>query len=138
MMNGRSVVLFDGVCNLCNGFVRFIIKRDKEDNFLFASLQSSEAKQLLDDHAAGKSLTTIVLIENGKIYTRSTAALRICRRLSGGWPLLYGLIIIPTFIRNGVYNFVAKFRYRFFGKKDHCMVPTEDIRQKFFDYDNNK
>lgn len=137
-MNDKSVILFDGVCNLCNGFVQFVIRRDKKNRFLFASLQSDEANELLKDLVSGKDLKTVVLIENDTIYTRSTAALRICRGLPGGWPLLYGFIIIPAFIRNAVYNFISRNRYRWFGKKDHCMIPAPELQKKFLEYGSSK
>lgn len=135
-MNNKAVILFDGVCNLCNGFVNFIIKRDRKNYFLFASLQSEAADALLKEYEVKETLKTIILIENKKIYKRSTAALRICRHLSGGWPLLYGFIIVPPFIRNAVYNLVAKYRYRWFGKKDQCMVPTPALKSKFLSYES--
>lgn len=137
-MNRESVILFDGVCNLCNWFVRFVISRDKKNRFVFASLQSVEAKELLTDFDSSNDLKTVVLIEKDVIYTRSTAALRICRKLSGAWPILYGFIIIPIFIRNAVYSFIARNRYHWFGKKDHCMIPTPELQKKFLDHDVTK
>ncbi|SDD96014.1 thiol-disulfide oxidoreductase DCC family protein [Niabella drilacis] len=130
-MPAAPVILFDGVCNLCNGSVRFIIKRDKKNLFRFASLQSTTGKQLLQQYALPQTPHSIVLIENGKAYLRSTAALRIVRKLKAPWPLLYLFIIIPGFIRNGVYNWVARNRYRWFGRADHCTLPGPQFREKF-------
>lgn len=132
----RSVVLFDGVCNLCNSFIRFIIKRDKKDRFAFAPLQSEAAAALLPKEKDVQSLRTVVLIHRGRIYTRSAAALQIFRQLSGLWPLLYGLIIVPPFIRNAVYSLIARNRYSWFGKKDHCMIPTPELQKKFLEYES--
>lgn len=134
-MEGQNVILFDGECNLCNGFVNFVIKRDKENLYHFAPLQSRVAKDLLKEDRSIKNLSTIVLVENGKILTQSTAALRIIKHLSGGWKLLYGLIIIPKFIRDAFYILIARNRYRWFGKKEHCMIPTPAVQSKFLSYE---
>lgn len=131
-MEGHSIILFDGVCNLCNSAVQFVIKRDTKDHFLFASLQSEAAIKILMEHNLySKELFSILLVEDNTIYNKSTAVLRIAKKLKGLWPLLYGFIIIPKFIRDGAYNFIAKNRYRWFGKKDECMVPTPDLKEKF-------
>lgn len=129
-MKDHAVILFDGVCNLCNGAVRFVINRDKKDYFRFAPIQSEVAKELTGIENIKES-STIILVEDGKIYHRSAAALRICKNLSGGWRLLYGLIILPKFIRDAVYNFIAKNRFKWFGKKDECMIPTVENKAKF-------
>lgn len=127
-----AFVLFDGVCNFCNASVNFIIRHDKKDCFRFVPLQTTKGKQLLQqfqlDHLP---LDTIVLIENGKVYKRSSAILRIVRKLDGLYPLLYGWIVIPPFIRDAIYNLIARNRYKWFGKKESCMVPTEEIKWKF-------
>jgi predicted DCC family thiol-disulfide oxidoreductase YuxK len=132
-MNDQGpVIFFDGFCNLCNGAIQFTITRDHRNIFKFSSLQSDYAKQLLIplqiDPLKGNSL---VLLEDGKVYERSTAALRIARKLKGLWPLLYGFIIIPTFIRDWFYNYVAKNRYTWFGKRANCWVPTKELKAKF-------
>lgn len=127
----HGIVLFDGVCNLCTGSVLFILKRDKKDYFRFVSLQSEAAQKLLAGTTLTQDLDTFVLVENGVIYNRSTAALRVARKLSGLWPLLYVFIIVPKFIRDGVYRFISANRYKWFGKKDSCMIPTPELRQKF-------
>ena len=130
----KSIILFDGVCNLCNSSVQFIIKRDKKEQFLFASLQSDYAKeQLPDEFSDGKALQSIVLKEKDEIKTKSTAALTIAKHLSGVWPILYAFIIIPKFIRDWVYDIIAKNRYKWFGKKDQCMIPSPELKSRFID-----
>lgn len=131
-MNNKSIILFDGVCNLCNDAVQFIVKRDKKNQFHFASLQSEAGQHLLAKHILPlNDYNSFVLIEDDKVYTRSLAALRIAKKLKGLWPLLYGFIIVPKFIRDGIYKWIAKNRYRWFGKQDSCMVPTHELRARF-------
>lgn len=131
-MNTDPVILFDGICNFCNSAVNFTIKRDKHKKIKFALLQSDTGKSILKQHGLPENYSSSFLfIENGKLYNRSAAALRVCRYLSGLWPLCYSLIIIPAFIRNAVYDFIAKNRYKWFGQKDACMVPTPDVRARF-------
>lgn len=129
-----SIILFDGVCNLCNNMVHFVIKRDKKNVFKFAALQSGYGQNLLKkfglETAKHKS---IVLVENNKSYTKSTAALRIAKQLTGGWPLLYLFIIIPPFVRNSVYDFIATNRYKWFGKKETCWFPSAELKARFID-----
>lgn len=132
-MNDKGpVIFFDGFCNLCNGAVQFTIARDQQNVFRFSSLQGAYAQQLLTpfkiDPSKGNSL---VLVEDGRAYERSTAALRIAKKLSGLWPLLYGFIIIPTFVRDWIYNYVAKNRFKWFGKRESCWVPTQELKDKF-------
>jgi predicted DCC family thiol-disulfide oxidoreductase YuxK len=128
----HNLVLFDGVCNLCNGAVQFIIKRDPDRKFRFASLQSATAQQLIQDlKLSGPHLYSIILIKNGRAYDRSSAILEIAKELSGLWRALYVFKIIPRFIRDVVYGWIAKNRYRFFGKKDECMIPTADLKSRF-------
>lgn len=128
----QPVILFDGVCNFCNSSVNFIIKRNREKDIRFAALQSEAGKRLLNEYRlpAGE-MESIVFIENGNAYQRSTAALRICRRLSGAWPLCYGFILVPRFIRDAVYNWIAANRYKWFGVQEQCMIPTPEIRERF-------
>lgn len=129
-----AIVLFDGVCNFCEGSVNFIISHDKNDYFKFATLQSETAQELLGEHNINKEETdSVILIENGKAYTHSDAALNIAVHLDGIWSAPYFLIIIPKFIRDFFYKLFAKYRYKMFGKKDVCMMPTPRIRQKFLD-----
>lgn len=134
MNSDHPVILFDGVCHFCNYWVNFIIKRDPKKSFRFASLQSESAKKLLaKNHYDDQHLDTVILIENGKIHTHSTAALRICRKLGGAWPLLYGLTIFPRIIRDWVYKLIAKRRYAWFGRSETCRIPTPEERQLFLD-----
>ena len=128
----HSIILFDGVCNLCNGAVNFVIKRDTGNVFKFTPLQEKQGVLLLKTHAVDtQKLDSIVLIENEKVYVKSSAALRIARKMSNLWPLFFVFLIIPSFIRDGVYDFIAKNRYKWFGKKEQCMIPTPGSREKF-------
>ncbi|MEP7252705.1 MAG: thiol-disulfide oxidoreductase DCC family protein [Ginsengibacter sp.] len=131
-MQNQSIILFDGVCKLCNSAVNFVIKRDKNNRIQFAPLQSETARVLLKDSAINASeLKSFVFIDKGVLYTESTAALKVCRYLSSLWPLCYGLMVVPRFIRDGFYRWVGKNRYKWFGKKDECMIPTPELRAKF-------
>ena len=128
----KKIVLFDGVCNLCNASVQFILKRDQKKQFLFASLQSQPGRQLLKQfHLPTNTFNSFVLVEGDKIYTRSSGILRMLKHLGRGWQLLYIFIILPAFIRDGVYNIVAKNRYKWFGKKEECWVPTPELNERF-------
>lgn len=132
MEKSKKIILFDGVCNLCNGAVTFIIKRDKHDRFRYAALQSEVGRTLTDKHGIDTSKTdSIILIEDDRCYTKSSAALRIARHLSGGYPLLYGFMILPKFIRDPLYDVIARNRYQWFGKRESCMVPTPELKAKF-------
>lgn len=132
MKEGKHIVLFDGVCNLCNGAVLFIIKRDKKDRFRFAALESDLGKELLARHNIDPSkIDSIVLISGDSAFAKAGAALRIAKHLTGLWPLLYSLVIIPKFIADAVYDFIARNRYKWFGKKDSCMIPTPELKSKF-------
>lgn len=131
-MQGYQIVLFDGVCNLCNQSVDFIVQRDGKNVFKFASLQSDFAKKLLKHFPIdAEKLDSVLLLKHGKLYQKSSAALQIARQLSGGWKLMYGFIIIPKFLRDFVYTIIAKNRYRWFGKKETCRLPTLEERAKF-------
>lgn len=126
------LVMFDGVCNMCNAAVQFIIERDSTGYLRFASLQSDHAQEKLVAYDLPPDyLDSFILLENGKLYTRSTAALRVSRYFSGPWKALYIFIIIPAPIRDAVYNFIGRNRYKWFGKKDQCMMPTPEQRAKF-------
>lgn len=128
----KAIVLFDGVCNFCNGSINFIIERDTKNHFQFAPLQSEIGQKLLDEYGIDKTVTdSVVLIENGRAYTHTTAALNIAKNLGVAWSLFYGFIIVPKFIRDFFYRLFAKNRYRLFGKTEACMMPTPEIRQKF-------
>ncbi len=127
MVNDKQIVLFDGTCNLCNRTVSFITKRDKKGQFRFSPLHSEEALRLLEGCGLTSGpLTSIVLLEGGRCYRKSTAALRIARHLRFPWLLLYALIAIPPFLRDWVYEWVARNRYRWFGRRDSCPVPTKE------------
>lgn len=131
----KKIVLFDGVCNLCDNAVQFIIKHDKRDIFRFASLQSETGKKLVEERGLDpKEIDSIILIEPGVAYYRkSTAALEISRDLSGGYSLLKNFLVIPANLRDGIYDYIARNRYRWYGKKDHCMIPTAELKSKFLD-----
>lgn len=127
-----AVILFDGVCNFCDGAVNFIIARDRSGYFKFAPLQSEIGEKLLAEHGIDKSVTdSVVLIEDGNVYTYSTAALRVARKLEGAWSWAYAFIFVPKPVRDFFYKFFAKYRYKMFGKKDECMLPTPEIRARF-------
>jgi predicted DCC family thiol-disulfide oxidoreductase YuxK len=128
------LVLFDGYCNLCSGAVQFIIRRDKRKRFTFAALTGPTATAALSHSGnSGPGTDSIILFEKGERFDRSTAALRIARHLDGAWPLFYGLIILPRPIRDAVYEYVAKKRYRWFGHTDTCWLPTPEWKDRFPD-----
>ncbi len=127
----NSIVLFDGVCNFCNGSVNFIIRNDPGKRFRFAALQSEAGQELRAKYGIGEDVDSIVLIENDIAYTHSTAGLRIAKTLGGIWSLGYVGIVVPTFIRDLLYRTFAKNRYRLFGRQDACMLPTPDVRERF-------
>lgn len=129
-----SIILFDGVCNLCNASVLFVIDRDPQGRFSFAPLQGERGRELLAGHGRpADRLDTIMLLEDGRLYERSGAALRIARRLSGLWPLLTVFLVVPAPLRDAVYSFIARRRYRWFGRTDQCRIPTPDLRDRFLD-----
>ena len=128
----QRIIFFDGLCNLCNGAVQFTISRDPHHLFQFASLQSDFAENKLRHFQINPVQgDSFVLLEGDKVYQRSTAALRVARNLSGWWRFLYVFIIVPPFIRDGVYNFIGKNRYKWFGKQESCWVPTAELKHKF-------
>jgi len=126
-----GIVFFDGVCNLCNAAVRFIIKRDSEAYFRFASLQSDAAAQLVPPDCREQSGDSLILLEDGKCYGSSSAALRIARKLRLPWPVFYAGIAVPRFLRDPVYRWIARNRYRWFGKKDSCELPSPELKERF-------
>jgi predicted DCC family thiol-disulfide oxidoreductase YuxK len=133
-----AVILFDGICNFCDSSVNLIIKHDDAGYFKFAPLQSEIAGKLLAETGIENvDADSIILIEDEQVYMYSTAALRIARRLGGIWSLLYVFIIVPKFIRDFIYKLFAKYRYKLFGKKDECMIPTPEIRQRFLSSGRN-
>lgn len=128
----NPIILFDGDCNFCDASVQFILERDNKEVFHFASLQSEAGQELLKKYNVPEDVDSMILIENGKVYYKSAAALRICLHLKGAWKLFYAFIIVPSPIRNLVYDFVARNRYKWFGKKgDSCMLPPVSVRQRF-------
>ncbi|SCY03183.1 Predicted thiol-disulfide oxidoreductase YuxK, DCC family [Nonlabens sp. Hel1_33_55] len=130
----KKIVLFDGVCNLCNKAVTFIIEHDPKDEFRFAALQSDIGEELLAKHNIDRSkIDSIILIKENKAYIKASAALRIAKDLKGPISLVYIFVILPKFITNTVYDFIARNRYDWFGKKDNCMIPTTDLKSKFLD-----
>ena len=127
-----AIILFDGVCNFCNSSINFIIEHDKKNYFKFAPLQSESGERLKKEfHLDSPNIDSVILIEDNKAFTHSTAALKVARGLGGIWSLAYIFIIVPKFIRDFFYKLFAKNRYRLFGKKDACMMPTPEIRAKF-------
>lgn len=127
-----KVILFDGYCNLCSGFVQFILRHDRKKKFRFASLQGQYGQQLLQEQGLPTSgFDTFILSADGRLYTRSTGVLHIVKELPGGWPLLYPFIIIPEIIRDGIYNWVARNRYAWFGKRTQCWLPRPEWEERF-------
>jgi predicted DCC family thiol-disulfide oxidoreductase YuxK len=130
----RPVILFDGVCTLCNASVRFVIRRDPEGVFRFASLQSEQGRSLLQSHGLPlEELSSIVLVDEKRCYVKSDAALRIVRSLRWPWPLLAALTIVPRGLRDTVYEYVARNRYRWFGKDETCALPLPDWADRFLE-----
>lgn len=128
----NRIILFDGVCNLCNAAVQYVIKHDKKKLFHFASLQSEAGQMFLKKHSLSSTdFNSFILVYEDKIYSKSTAALMVAKNLDGAIKLLSGFIIVPVFIRDAVYNLIARNRYKWFGKKDNCMIPTPDLQSRF-------
>ena len=133
-MEEKPIILFDGVCNFCNASVNFIIRQDKKNVFQFAALQSNAGQQLAEKyHLPKKDFDSFVLIDNGKIYAKSTAGVRVYGKLSWIWKWTQIFWIVPKFIRDAVYDYVARNRYKWFGKKDKCMIPSAEVRSRFLD-----
>ena len=127
-----AIVLFDGVCNFCNASVNFVIEHDKAGYFKFAPLQSEIGEELVAKHGIDTADTdSVIVIENDRAYTHSSAALRIAKRLDGIWSWAFAFVIVPKPIRDLAYRIFAKYRYRLFGKQDACMIPTPEIRSRF-------
>ena len=135
MPNGPArIILFDGVCNLCNGLVRFIIKRDKKSAFTFGSLQSENARVILSRSGLKPEyFTSVVYFEGDKVFVRSTAILRMLKELGWAWKVFYIFILLPVPVRDFFYDFIAKNRYKIFGRSDQCMVPTPELKSRFLD-----
>lgn len=134
MSSSSPVLLFDGVCNLCSSSVQFVLKRNKRENIQFASLQSEFGKNALTNSQLPPDYTSsLVLLENGRTYIKSDAALRLSKYLNGLWKLGYTLLIVPRFIRNPIYNWIATNRYEWFGKKEVCWIPEPKWKKRFLD-----
>jgi len=131
----KKIILFDGVCNLCDASVQFIIKNDKNDVFRFVAIQSALGQQIIKHLGIDTSKTdSIILYEPGiAYYFKAEAALRIAKELKSWHSILYIFIHIPNFIKNGVYDFIAKNRYKWYGKKEACMIPTPELKAKFLE-----
>ncbi|MBC7722035.1 MAG: thiol-disulfide oxidoreductase DCC family protein [Pedobacter sp.] len=130
----QPIILFDGVCNLCNSSVQFVIKHDAQKQFLFASLQSNFGQQVLAKYnLPNTNFNSFILLKNGKVYQKSTAALLVAKQLQGAVGWLYLFMVVPGFIRNRVYNIIAKNRYKWFGKQDTCWLPTAELKGRFLD-----
>ncbi len=127
-----AIVLFDGVCNFCNASVNFVIEHDKAGYFKFAPLQSKIGEELVEKHGIDKVETdSVIVVEDDKVYTYSSAALRIARKLNGIWSLGYAFVIVPKPIRDFFYKQFAEHRYRLFGRQEACMMPTPEVRARF-------
>ena len=123
--------MFDGECNFCDASVQFIIERDPEAYFRFAALQSEAGVELKKKYQISDQIDSFILIENGQVYKYSDGALKVCKHLKGLWKSLYLLKVVPRPIRNRVYKYIAKNRYRWFGKKEECMIPSPEVRERF-------
>jgi predicted DCC family thiol-disulfide oxidoreductase YuxK len=130
----QKIIFFDGVCNLCQRSVQFILTHDPKAIFSFASLQGEVANKILLSHQLdNQQMNSFVLLENGEVYTRSTAALRVAKQMSGIWKLLYVFILVPPFIRDAVYDWIARNRYHWFGKQEICWIPRHGWKERFLD-----
>jgi predicted DCC family thiol-disulfide oxidoreductase YuxK len=133
-VNENPVILFDGVCNFCNGAINFVLKQDKKGVFRFAPLQSEAGRRLLQQYnLPTEEFESFVLIDQGKVYKKSNAALRVMNKLPWYWKESQIFRVIPTIFRDAIYDFIARNRYKWFGKKDQCMVPTPEMRSRFLD-----
>ena len=134
MNDTPGIIVFDGYCNFCSACVLFIVKRDRHARFVFAASQHKEGQKILAERGIQEMAAhSVILLEKEKVYERSGAALRIARRLGGGWPLFYGLIVLPRGLRDFIYDRIARNRYRLFGKRKRCFVPDKNIRDRFID-----
>src|SRR5215204_4269440 len=132
MVEQHPVILFDGICNFCNGVIHFVIRQDKKGRFRFTTLQSGRGQQLLQHYGLSQlHFDSFILIENGKVYMRSAAALKLSNKLPWYWKWTQILWIVPPFIRNAFYDLIARNRYKWFGRKEQCMVPAPELRSRF-------
>ncbi len=132
-MKMANIILYDGHCNFCNHSVQFIIRRDPKGYFSFASLQGKIGKSYLERLSKTEDLNSFILIEDNCIYTKSTAALKVCSKLKGGWKLFSILRVVPKPLRDIFYDIIAKNRYKWFGHSESCMIPTPEIKKRFLD-----
>lgn len=130
---GKTLVLFDGYCNLCNGAVQFILKRDRKEQFYFASLSWSAGAAIVQRFPEFEGVDSILVYDKGKVFGESSAALKIAGYLGGLWPLMQVFWIVPRFVRDGIYRFIASNRYKWFGKKESCMIPDRDVSKRFLE-----
>lgn len=131
-LKNKTILLFDGYCNLCHSSVQFVLKHEKNSDLYFTSLQSPTGIEILNHYSINpKEIDSLVLIEKNKAYIKSSAALRVSKYLKGLYPICFSLLIIPSFIRNWVYDYVAKNRYKWFGKMDNCLVPDGNLLKRF-------
>lgn len=131
-IENKPVIIFDGICNLCNYFVNFIIRRDKKGKLLFTPLQSNASIKLQEQHKINLLVSeTIIFIKNGNVYIKSDAVIEIAKHLDGGWKLLAITKMIPKFIRDSIYSKIAENRYNWYGKKESCMIPSADTKSRF-------
>lgn len=131
-LKNKTILLFDGYCNLCHSSVQFVLKHEKNNEIYFTSLQSPTGIEILNHYSINpKEIDSLVLIEKNKAYIKSSAALRVSKYLKGLYPICFSLLIIPSFIRNWVYDYVAKNRYKWFGKMDNCLVPDGNLLKRF-------
>ncbi len=135
MSSTTSIVVFDGVCHLCNGWVYFLLKHDKEKRFMFAAMQTTAGKRLLQEHGLDPdSPVSFLLLDNHVPYTDSTAIIRILSQLGGRWRVISIILsCLPRVLRDPIYRFIARHRYRLFGRKSQCMVPTSEVAQRFIE-----
>jgi predicted DCC family thiol-disulfide oxidoreductase YuxK len=131
--NSKPIIIFDGICNLCDGFVNFVIDRDPKQYFYFASQQSHVGQEILQQWQIPTELETIIFINQGRYYTHSTAVLNIFKHLKGFWPLISYFRFIPSLLRDPIYIWIARNRYRWFGKLEACRMPTPDLKGRFLD-----
>jgi predicted DCC family thiol-disulfide oxidoreductase YuxK len=130
----KTIVFFDGVCNFCNGSINFVLVRDEKNKFLFAPLQSKAGQEFLTSHQLNaQEFDSVIVFTEGKLFKKSAAALQITSHLGFPWTMLSVFKILPVFIRDFFYDFIARNRYRFFGKRDACMIPTREVRAKFLE-----
>ncbi len=134
MSTEPPIILFDGVCHLCAWSVQFIIKRDPHSIFRFTSLQSDTGREITRQHGLDETaLNSFILVENGHVWRESDAALRVCQHLPWPWHWLPVFLLIPRVLRDPVYRFIARNRYRWFGKSDTCMMPSPEMRGRFLE-----